>query len=344
MKKLGLFCFVLINCLSSFAQSSDNREVAIDCHLNYTKFVNKLKEDNYLIDVYYNKFYRNLDNPGQSRYEGNSQISWDSFFYNSEKTRSTAQVDENSGLIYLITETDTNIRLKIFHPIIGPMQFSFDEENGFLFLPSQTKKVRLVSRKSPSNVGYTLRVRKEDGFTELEDWLQHLYDREIKYTSIIDYPDDSNLNTFYVTRSVLDEKLTTEKEYKYFPSYQEKLRLYYSIGLPKIDLENPNFFILKTDLNEIYKKEVWGRKGERHYLNDCFDGLQSSFGHFFIFKRDGKFGIMNARTSTFNEANPILIENIYDDIIYIQGTEYFMAESNGIKKKVDVNGNVVDNP
>jgi hypothetical protein len=325
-----------------------------NCIQKFETFIKNIKshEGNYDSEVndYYNLFYFNVNSnvPSDKR----------NYFDNN----STFQIDENSGLVFLINESKpksySNTQryyLKIFHPIAGPLQFYFDDINGSLYLPKQNKKVSITSRNYSSDYGFTLLVtidnERKTITTEIEDKYERccnlpnlgfLFENESKLTGLNDYPIGSNLNTFYGTMRVLDPYKTKEFDVKYYPTYEEKLAVFRTGSMPKQDLENPDFYIIKKQQKEVYKNEVYGRKGIRHYLNDCFDELEASFSNYLIFKRNNKYGILDTRLSILKSGNYILTKNLYDKIEWITGTETFSVIQNNEKFIIDVNGNKIN--
>jgi hypothetical protein len=353
MRKYLCKIIVLFIIISSSVNVRSQSTPESNCIQNFETLIKRIKsnEGKYDSDVndYYNLFYfNNISNvPSNKR----------NFFDNN----SSYQVDENSGLVFLIYDSKPssfsstqNIYLKIFHPISGPLQFYFDEKNGFLFLPKQNKKVSITSRNYSSDYGFTLRVsidnERKTITTEIEDKYERccnlpnlgfLFEKESKLTGLNDYPIGSNLNTFYGTMRVLDPYKSKEYDVKYYPTYEEKLAVFRTGSMPKQDLENPNFYIFKKEQKNVYKNEVYGRKGIRHFLNDCFDELEASFSNYLIFKRNNKYGILDTRLSVLKTGNYILTKDLYDKIEWVTGTETFNVTLNNEKFIIDVNGNKI---
>jgi hypothetical protein len=350
-----IFLLVVNNLLCSQTPSNNKMisQNSNECISKYETLIKNLKktEGQYNSDIvkYYNLFYYGID------VENKSPNGIRDYFYKG----SSYQVDENSGLVFLIEEgidetwsTSKSYYLKIFHPIVGPLQFYFDLEDGSLFLPKQNKKVSITSRKYSQDYGFTLRViinkSTNEVITKIEDKynrccnepsLDFLFDNENKFKDIIDYPIKSNLNTFFATKRVVDK--VEVKNYKYVPSREEKLALWKIKALSDNDFTNSNYFIIKQDEKTTYKNEVFGRKGTRHYLNDCYDELESSFFNYFIFKKDNKFGILDASWGSLKKGDFIMTENIYDKIIYNKGTETFTASKNNETFIIDIKGNII---
>lgn len=355
-KILSTIFLLVVNNLLYSQIPSNNKIISQDineCISKYETLIKNLKknEGQYNSDIakYYNLFYYGIDldntTPNESR----------GYFYKGQSYK----VDENSGLVFLIEEsidetwsTNKSYYLKIFHPVVGPLQFYFDEEDGSLFLSKQNKKVSITSRKYSPEYGFTLRVTinktTNEVKTEIEDKynrccnepsLDFLFMNENNNFKITDYPIKSNLNTFFATKSVVDKVEVIN--YKYRPSKEEKLALWKIKALSDSDFTNPNYFIIKQDEKRTYKNEVYGRKGTRHYLNDCYDELESSFLNYFIFKKDNKYGILNASWASLKSGEFIVIENQYDKITHNVGTETFTASKNNESFKIDIKGNII---
>jgi hypothetical protein len=358
MKKiLSTIVLLIVNNLLYSQTPSNNKiisQISTKCISEYQTLIKNLKnkEGQYNWDIakYYNLFYYGID------VENKSPNNIRDFF----SKGSSYQVDENSGLVFLIHEVNFDeswskkqyYYLKIFHPIAGPLQFYFDPEDGFLLLPNQNKKVSITSRKYSQDFGFTLEVvinkltneittKIEDKYNRCcnEPSLDFLFDNENKFKEIIDYPLKSNLNTFFATKRVVDKVKVIN--YKYTPSREEKLALWKIGALSDSDFTNPNYFIMKQDEEKTYKNEVFGRKGIRHYLNDCFDELESSFSNYFIFKKDNKFGILDATWGSLKNGDFVLTENLFDKISYNKGTETFTASKNNATFIIDIKGNII---
>ncbi len=347
MNNIYLIILVLFNLLTTsqlvFAQKSED----LPCIERYQNLIKSMKtnEGQFDADVnkYYNLFYYNKDVNGSVPSDLNNFFQEYGTPGSSEYTKNTFKVDINTGIVFLISEwkyswkAEYNYSLKAFHPIIGPLQIYFDEIYGQLILPKQNKKVSITSRSYSPNLGFTLKVSddRENNTIETEiidafGNLSFLFDKEKSLNQIKDYPNDSFLNSYYGTKKVIDKSKSTEVEVKYFPSYEEKLNIYKAGGFPRQDLENPNFFIIKKQQVEVYKNEVYGRKGSRHFLNDCYEELESSFGTYFIFKRDGKYGILDASWESLKTNNYTIYNNIYDKITWNKGTDSFTLLQNNI--------------
>jgi uncharacterized protein (TIGR02145 family) len=351
-KKIRLFnlsALLFLFILSSNAQTSIDSK----CIESYWSQIRSIKsnEGKYddTVNKLYNLYYYNITStvPNEST----------NFFVDYNKF----QIDENSGLIFLIQEfkpeswsNTYTYYLRIMHPIIGPLQFYFDESNGNLFLPNQNKKVSLTSTSYSQDYGFKLVVEtnKSNGVTttEIEDKynrccnqpsIAFLYDKEKELFNFTNYPPESNFYSFYGTHQILDDKKSTSSENKYYPSYQEKLAIYRTGGLPRQDLENPNFYISKTEDNAVYKKEVYGRKGTRHFLNDCYEELEATFLNYLIYKQNDKYGIIDVTSENLKSGNHVLTKNIYDKLEWKKGTEYFIATINDRVFTIDSNGNEI---
>ena len=262
-----------------------------------------LKSNSENINRYYNKYYHNISSDFETRMEGGRQVSYYDFV---NDKHNSYQIDENSAIVYLISfyppesfSKSTNYYLKAFHPIIGPLQFYFDEK-GFNVLPGQNKKSFMTSKPYLKGYGFTLHVRVgEDGKTEttLEDsYLEHIFNFESQFANIKEYPKDTILNTLYANKRVIDKTETVE---------------------------------------------VYGRKGSRHFLNDCFESLQSTYSNYFIFKSNDKYGILDASERNWKTKNFIILENKYDELTYNIDTETFNAKINGDLHIIDIKGTEV---
>jgi antitoxin component YwqK of YwqJK toxin-antitoxin module len=342
---------LLVGGMSSYNLVYSQSTLGSQCIGEYQNLIKRMKSNEGQYDAtvnnYYNLFYFNINPNGSVPSDLKNFFSKDCRF----------QVDENTGLVFLITESKPEswsnthrYYLQVFHPIVGPLQFYFDSANGQVFLPKQNKKVSLTSRNYSTEYGFTLVVTDDKDYgtltTEIEDKynrccnlpsLNYLFEREYQLTGLNDYPIESEFNTFFGTKRVLDESKTKTIEYKYFPSYQEKLTIYRSGGLPLGDLENPNFYIIKTKKEEFYKNEVYGRKGNRHFLNDCFEELESSYSNYFIYKSNGKYGILDASWEKLKNSNFIIVNNVYDKITWNKGTGTFTVQQNNETSTIDIN-------
>jgi len=295
------------------------------------------------IDTYYNLFYKNTqrDNSQYIPYrktDYREQSSWTSF---TSFKGNDYQVDESSGLIFLINSNGNQYYLNVFQINIGAMTFDFDDDNGHLFLPGQNKKVKLTGINATNTSGYTLRVYNSGGETKtvIEDrYFPHIFELAKHFVNDPLYSDNSKLHSMFSSIITEDEKNTKKISYKYIPSYEEKLSIFRIGGLPKSDLDNPDFFIIKNDEIKSYKSVVYGLGGGYHFLNNYFESLRSTFGNYFIFKKNGKYGIIDATMSTWKTINPIKVNNIYDMIEYNTGTQTFKAIHNGKGILMDVNG------
>lgn len=354
MKKIIIIIVLILSTNSSFSQTKPVNQ----CMNDFDTFIKKIKSNEGNNDGDVSRLYSLFYLSESERKNNNSSVL---SYTNSGKYRASYQIDENSGLIFLITEnlpeswsSTHTYELHVFHPIIGPLQFYYDPNEGSLFLPHQTKKVSVTSRNYSPNLGFTLTVKYDESTketnTEIEDSynrccnkenLSFMYSLEIQLNGIQDYAIESNLNSYFGTKRVLDKSKTKEIQYNYIPSYEEKLVIYRTGGLPKSDLENPNFSLTKTKMEEVYKNEVYGRKGLRHYLNDCYEEMESSFGNYLIFKSNGKYGILDASFSTLKSGNYVTIKPEYDKIQWNQGTETFTVTLNSNSFTIDVNGNVL---
>lgn len=331
-----------------YSQSS----LGSQCISKYQNLIKSMKsnegQEDGNVTKYYNLFYYNIDH--------NTSVHLKPWFTKGH----SFQVDECSGLVFLITDYKPEppskthrLSLKVFHPIVGPLQFYFDNQNGQEFLPKQNKKVSLTSRNYSTEYGFTLEVTDMDGgiTTEITDKynrccyepsLGFLFERENLLSGLNEYPIQSEYNTFYGTRKVLDPSKTKMVDVKYVPSYQEKSAIYRTGGLPLQDLENPNFYIIKTIKEEFYKNEVYGRKGTRHFLNDCFEELESTFSTYFIFKSNGKYGILDVSCDKLKNSKHIVINNVYDKITWNKGTGTFTVQQNNETSIVEINSLVGD--
>ena len=157
-----LFLFIL----SSNAQTSTDSK----CIESYWSQIRSIKSNegkvDGTVDKLYNLYYYNISSTIPN--ESNN-------FFSSEYNK--FQIDENSGLIFLIEESKPEswsntytYYLRIMHPIIGPLQFYFDESNGNLFLPNQNKKVSITSTSYSQDYGFLLVVKtdKSNGVTTTE--------------------------------------------------------------------------------------------------------------------------------------------------------------------------------
>lgn len=351
--KLLVVLYVLTTSNFVFAQETSESK----CVEGYQNLIKSMKSNEGQFDANVNKFYNLF------YYGINTGASTPNGVKNFFTKGCSYQIDENSGLVFLITESQPEAwsktltyYLNAFHPIIGPFQFYFDEENGQYFLPKQNKKVSVTSRNYSTDYGFTLVVSIDKEYntitTEIEDKynrccnqpsLAFLYDKEFALKGVKDYPIESNLNSYYGTMRVLDLNKTQEVEVKYVPSYEEKLSIYRTGGLPKQDLENPNFYILKKQRKEVYKNEVYGRKGSRHFLNDCFEELESSYSNYFIYKRGGKYGILDASWESLKNNKHLITNNIYDKVTWNQGTETFTVVRNNETSVIDLKSKLSEN-
>jgi antitoxin component YwqK of YwqJK toxin-antitoxin module len=309
------------------------------CINKYQDLIKSMKSNEGQFDRNVNKFFNlHYYNKDVTSNELKNFFSFVGTKNSKEYVLSSFQIDSNSGIIFLIKENKYSwantyyYRLRAFHPIIGPLQFYEDEVNGHLILPKQTKKVSITSRGYSPSLGFELKVidDKENRtvVTQINDSygdLWFLFERESQLAGINDYPIESEYNTFYGTKRVLDANKTKVVEFKYFPSYQEKLTIYNIGGLPIEDLKNPNFYIIKTKKEEFFKNEVYGRKGTRHFLNDCFDELEASFSNYFIYRSNGKYGILDASWEKLKNSKFIILNNVYDNVVWNKGTHTFNA-------------------
>lgn len=350
------FRLVNLSALLFLFTLSLNAQTSMDskCIESYWSQIRSIKSNEGKYDATINKlfnlFYYNITSTVSN--ESRNFFSKDSQF----------QIDENSGLIFLIQESKPEswskihkYYLRVMHPIIGPLQFYFDETNGSLFLPNQNKKVSLTSTSYSQDYGFMLVVRTDisNGVTttEIEEKynrccnepsIAFLFDKEKELFNFTDYPPESNFYSFYGTKKILDEKKSTSTEYKYFPSYEEKLIVYRTGAMPRQDFENPNFYYIKTEVKSVYKKQVYGRKGMKHFLNDCYEELEATFSNYLIYKLNDKYGIIDVKSENLKSGNHVLTKNIYDKLEWKKETEYFIATINDRVFTIDSNGNEIN--
>jgi hypothetical protein len=347
MKYINLFVFLILVSLNSFGQiipstnGSDSNAEKIKNSVN--TLLDELSKRGSLIDRFYNLYYFGENDPSRNGYR--------SFF----DVGGIHQVDRESGAVVLIRnykERPYKYEVKIFHPISGPFQFYFDDKKGFNTIPGQKKKVNLTSLGYKENLGFTLVINgdqnDENLNTVIEDRfyrccnlpsMEFLFEKERILKSTPDYELGSRLNSYYVTKKTIDETKTKVFNVKIVPTFEEKLVLFKCCGLPQTDLQNPNYYYIKTEKENVYKNEIYGRKGVRHFLNDVYNDLQSSFADYGIFKVNEKYGILSLYFDDLEKGNYIILKPIYDKIEYIEGTETFEVILNNEKFKIDIKGN-----
>jgi hypothetical protein len=260
-----------------------------------------------------------------------------------------------SGLILYNTLGSTfgvgayNLYLYVFHPIFGPLKIS-ESASGLKLLLNQKTGIDFsvfnssldyfyTKEKYPYTYGNSIHIETLDGSSIIDgDWGRlNDYEKRANFYKISDF----DLNKQFKLGEYFIEKVN-EKEYKYYPSYEEKEVLYNCCNLSRLDLINPNYYYYKKEPGKvIYKYTLLNNYFTPLTYPNYYDEIIEAENNYFITKFNGKYGIICMNQSNIENNSIKIFDNKFDKIVYLKNG-IFELNSNTIKEYVDFNGNKLE--
>ena len=313
-------------------------------NLNFIKTpIDKLESDKSEIIKIYNYFYNDLQPKEiESFYAERKKYDYSGRMYYSrelnlfEYYNYEIKIDYEENIIYLIfLDKKNNDPIKIYamDPILGPLPFI------------KTEELFKYSNNISSNYKATKNINSDEFILVYDTYKKEFYPQLVALESYTKRSTNEtklkriNGSFFYST----DIEVGTKKEnIKYYPSYSEKLQLYNASAISASDINNPNFYIIKNEEQPIYDKFLLTISGFNFCLANSFEDIYPLHNNKMVFKRDGKYGILDLDDKKWKNKDFIPIDNVYDKIVYIKknvlkgtifGKEfYFDYEGNELTK------------
>ncbi len=259
-----------------------------------------------------------------------------------------------SGLILYNTLGGTfgkdayNIYIYVFHPIFGPVKIS-ESTTGLKLLLKQKMGIDFsvfnssfdyfyTKEKYPYTYGNTIYFETLDGSHRLDgDWGEwDEYEKRANFYKITDFDVNKQfkLGENHIT-------IVNDKEYKYYPPYEEKEVLYNCCNLSRSDLINPNYYYYKKEpYGEIYKYTLLNNYFTPLTYPNYYDEIIEAENNYFITKFNGKYGVICMNQSNIEKNSIKIFDNKFDKIVYLKNG-IFELNLNTTKEYVDFNGNLL---
>jgi hypothetical protein len=243
---------------------------------------------------------------------------------------------------------DYSLYFYVMHPIFGPLKISqspsglkllINQKMGIDFSTFSTYSDYIYTKEHhPYTSGNTCRISSLDGYISIDgEWGDYeKYQKTDYYDEIINLENNEQfkLGKKYIT-------IPNNKEYKYYPTYEEKIVLYSCCSLPRIDLINPNFFIYKrAEDKQIVKYTLLNKNLTALTYPKYFDEITEAENNYFITKFNGRFGLLCMNQANIEQNNIVLIENKFDKIVYLKNG-IFELSINDKKEFIDFTGNLL---
>ena len=251
----------------------------------------------------------------------------------------TLNIDEKSNIIYLLFTPKEKWRKygKIFaiHPILGPLPFIKSDSSITYFDSYKCFFKPIKDLKKIPNEAYTPSY--ELSF-DVNDKIPEQNFGYIKFFNFDNLNKSINSSLFFLDKV---ETSSFKENYRYFPPKYEKDQLYKINAISLSQLIDNNFNIIKERTVPVFSYYLKTLTGFNLFHINGIEGffpLENSLG---IFKRQGKFGIIDLSDKNWKSKDFIIIENTFDAITFIKPNVLKGLKDN-IEIYFDYYGNIIE--
>ena len=196
-----------------------------------------------------------------------------------------------------------------------------------------------TKEKYPYSYGNSIRIETLDGSYKLDGWYWGKWDEYEKRANFYKITDFDVNKQFKLGENHIT--IVNDKEYKYYPPYEEKEVLYNCCNLSRSDLINPNYYYYKKEPNgEIYKYTLLNNYFTPLTFPNYYDEIIEAENNYFITKFNGKYGVICLNQSNIEKNSIKIFDNKFDKIVYLKNG-IFELNLNTTKEYVDFNGNLL---
>ncbi len=247
-------------------------------------------------------------------------------------------IDETNNIIFLEFQSKGSMYFKeiyAMHPLLGPLEFVRTDSLINIFdIKTYYKPTQDLNQFNGAQIVLEFNSSTSTGFAHsLRNSLNGSILRDNMNLSI-------NNSYFYLREKAVGKK---SKTFAYYPSFEEKLAIYKSTNaLTLSNVNNNNFYIIKTEEESLYKYFISTVTDINPFISNYIQGIFPLDKNRCIFKFENKYGILDLSNKNWKDQSFILVDNVYDKIIYLkknvlkgilQNSEiYFDYEGNELAK------------
>jgi hypothetical protein len=225
---------------------------------------------------------------------------------------------------------------KIFamHPILGPLPFVKSDSLTTYFDSYKCFFKPIKDLKNFPNEVYA------SSYELSFDINNKIPQKDFEYSKYFNF---DNLNKSINSSLFFLDKIETssyQENYRYFPPKSEKEQLYKINAISLTQLIDNNFNIIKKRTVPVFSYYLKTLTGFNIFHINGIEGffpLENSLG---IFKREGKFGIIDLSDKNWESKDFIIIENTFDTITFIK-PNLLRGRKDNIEIYFDYYGNIV---
>ena len=183
------------------------------------------------------------------------------------------------------------------------------------------------------NNGYVL----SEGMQSWNKGSIYIHDEELPefgYTSITsDVEDKYRIGSDYYIQE-------GTKQYRRYPTYDEKIQIFQAGGISKADVNNPNYYFLEKESDKkIYYSKFLNHNGYT-LLPTKYEEIKSLGNNLFLTKINNRLGLVYATPKSLKTGKFRIFDNVFEEIIKNNdGT--FKVKLNGDYFVVDFYGNIL---